>query len=273
MYLMKILPLNIKAILRVILGKAVLSETEIIYKLFDYSTTSQTMIDVGAHHGGALAPFLFDGWQIHAFEPDINNRKKLQNYFGEYANIIIDPRAISNNIEKNVSFYESDVSAGISTLTPFHSTHKEIIEKIDVTTLKSYCNNENIKKIDFLKIDVEGYDLFVLQGFPWSEILPEVILVEYENKKTIPLGYTFHDMALYLMDKGYYLLVSEWDPIKEYGSVHTWKRFIQYPCELLDKESFGNIFAIRNIDLFNKLLNISNNYYHKINKIKKIRLT
>ena len=36
-----------------------------------------TMIDVGAHHGFALLPFLNMGWQIFAFEPDQKNREQL----------------------------------------------------------------------------------------------------------------------------------------------------------------------------------------------------
>lgn len=266
---MKILPLNVKAILRALCRRAALSEAEIIYELFDSFQKSRVMVDVGAHHGGALAPFLFDDWVIHAFEPDITNRKILEENFGCYKNITIDTRAISDKIEKSVSFYKSNISAGISSLSPFHSSHIEINEKIDVTTLSSYTEENKITNIKFLKIDVEGYDLFVLKGFPWDDYSPEVILVEYENSKSIPLGYTFDDIALYLLDKEYYLLVSEWDPIEQYGSIHTWKRFIQYPCELLDNDSYGNIIAVKNIELFEKLLTISTKYENLINRLNR----
>ena len=42
---------------------------------------------------------------------------------------------------------------------------KEKISKVvKVTTLKNFCNKHKIKKIDLLKIDVEGYEYKVLLG-------------------------------------------------------------------------------------------------------------
>ena len=268
--LIKILPLYLKAVIRILLRRAAVSESEIIYKLFKSSKKSKTLIDVGAHYGGALAPFLYDGWQVYAFEPDINNRCKLTETFGQYSNIVIDPRAVSNTIKKDLPFYNSDVSTGISTLCPFHPSHKELDVKVDTITLQSYIESQKIPAVDFLKIDVEGFDLFVLKGFPWSKMKPQVILAEFENRKTIPLGYTFHDIAKYLMNKGYKLLVSEWYPLIEYGLVHNWRRFETYPCELLDNEAAGNIIAVSDSKVFDNLLDISNKYSTLVHRLGQI---
>jgi hypothetical protein len=46
--------------------------------------------------------------------------------------------------------------------------------------------------VDFLKIDTESHDLFVHQGYPWECGKPAVIECEFEDAKTVPLGYTFH---------------------------------------------------------------------------------
>lgn len=50
-------------------------------------------------------------------------------------------------------------------MIPFHESHKEV-GTIDTITLSKYIEKKEIKEIDFLKIDTEGYDLFVLQGLP-----------------------------------------------------------------------------------------------------------
>ncbi len=41
---------------------------------------------------------------------------------------------------------------------------KKIFRKIKVLTLKNFCKQKKIKKIDLLKIDVEGYEYMVLLG-------------------------------------------------------------------------------------------------------------
>src|SRR3546814_10935540 len=82
----------------------------------------------------------------------------------------------------------------------------------------------DIDGVDFLKVDTEGHDLFVLQGFPWERFRPAVIECEFEDAKTVPLGYTFHDMARFLLAKGYRVLVSEWHPIIRSGVRPDWRR-------------------------------------------------
>jgi len=205
------------------------------------------MIDVGAHVGGSLIKFAQDGWKIFAFEPDDLNRSKLVKLCkrAKLFNVNIDSRAISDKGEKELSFYRSDVSSGISGLSVFDDSHEEV-QKVNTITLENYCDKNNIDKVDFLKIDTEGWDYFVLKGFPFAEITPRIILAEFEDHKTIPHGYTWKDMAKFLIDKGYTVAVSEWYPVIEYGGNHKWRDITTYPCELIDKKATGNLIAAKN---------------------------
>ena len=49
------------------------------------------------------------------------------------------------------------------------------------------------------------------------------------------------------------MIVSEWYPIKEYGEVHRWRRFIQAPYELNTSKAWGNIIAVKELRLFDRL--------------------
>ncbi len=227
-------------------------EVGMIYKLFHDSVNNRVMVDVGAHQGGALESFAYDEWQVYAFEPDSKNRTILKKNCGSFPSVYIDSRAISNCEDKRVSFFTSDVSSGISGLSAFHDSHTESYQ-VDTVTLRTFCMEAGITKIGFLKIDTEGFDLFVLRGFPWDKIKPEIILFEFEDRKTVPLGYKWCDMANYLVEKGYYLIVSEWYPVVKYGTLNKWRRFVSYPCELLDNNAHGNVFAIRDERLYEKL--------------------
>jgi len=193
--------------------------------------------------GGSLRSFALDGWQVYAFEPDAVNRPELEKMCAHLDNVTIDSRAVSNEILTDQPYYQSDVSSGISGLSAFYPSHKEV-GRVSTITLDKFCQGEGITAIDFLKIDTEGFDLFVLNSVPWDRIEPRLIVCEFEDRKTVPLGYTYHDMASYLVDHGYEVMVSEWYPIVEYGQRHKWRRFFPYPGELANTElGHGNLIA------------------------------
>ena len=222
-------------------------ETNCVAKLFETTLSGSVMIDVGAHHGSSLVPFLNMGWKVWAFEPDDQNRQKLVERLAKHGNstlVKLDPRAVSNESNKGLSFYRSDVSTGISGLSAFHPSHKAE-QIVDTVTLTEALAGEKLEAADFLKIDTEGHDLFVLKGFPWQRFRPAVIECEFEDAKTVPLGYTFHDLAKYLVEKGYTIYVSEWHPIIRYGIRHDWHRLVRYPCELANAKAWGNLLAFR----------------------------
>ncbi|WP_321413321.1 FkbM family methyltransferase [uncultured Desulfobacter sp.] len=219
-------------------------ESKLVYTILKESHPRGVMIDVGAHWGSALEPFANSDWQVYAFEPDVNNRKQLKAGFGDYKNVIIDPRALADKEQENIDFYTSNQSSGISGLSAFHESH-ESTDKVNTTTLKKVIQSFDIKVIDFLKIDTEGYDFFVLKGLPWDILKPGVIVCEFEDAKTTPLGYNVYNLANFLLDKGYKVMVSEWYPIIKYGGNHKWKKFVEYPSKLDDKKGWGNLIAVR----------------------------
>lgn len=252
LFLRRMLGPNITRSIKKILCREHMDEVDLIYEVLSDKIKSKVMVDVGAHFGGSLERFAHDGWRIYAFEPDPKNREILSSYCRNITGVTIDSRAVSNQDIEDRPFYNSEVSTGISSLSSFHSTHKQI-GTVSTVTLKSFFRENEIKSFGFLKIDTEGHDLFVLQGMPWESVRPDVILCEFEDRKTESLGYDFNDMALYLVDKGYKILVSEWCPIIEYGEQHRWRRFVQYPCELLDELAWGNLIAIKDDKSFDAI--------------------
>ena len=96
--------------------------------------------------------------------------------------------------------------------------------------------------------------MFVLKGLDWVRIKPDIVVCEFEDQKTNNLGYNFHDMATFLKDRGYEVLVSEWHPILRYGIAHDWRRLARYPCKLANPEAWGNLIAFREIPDWQNLL-------------------
>ncbi|MBN4080975.1 FkbM family methyltransferase [Caldithrix abyssi] len=267
---MQILPNFIKK-------RIVPDETHIIHSVLSEELIhSPLMIDVGACLGDASLPFLNDGWVVHAFEPDQRNcvilKEKTKN-----KSIIINPVAVSNKIQNKVTFFSSHESIGVGSLSKFSNFH-EFSHEVSVTTLGAYCNENEIDKIDYLKIDVEGHDKLVLEGLDWSKVKPSIVMCEYENRKTKMLNYTMNDIIRFFEVKGYRVMVSVWYPIKKYGGAHKWYKFVYSDFITISENTWGNIIATRDDVLWNKLVRQAKscskiwslNFYYYIRNLNKL---
>jgi len=198
-------------------------------------------VDVGAHFGSSLRRFADDGWRVIAIEPDPQNRAVLIDRMQGRPNVTIDGRAISERDGEVRTLYTSDVSSGISALAPFHPSHRATsqVETVRLDTLLA-----SVDLVTAVKTDLEGYDLPALKTFPWQRLHPRAVVSEFEDRKTIPLGYTYHDLGSYLLQQGYSVFVSEWWPVVEYGRRHRWRAFRPYPSDLVDRAAWGNFIAV-----------------------------
>ncbi len=141
--------------------------------------------------------------KFHSFEPSFNScntQQKLSLKKGH--SLVINNKAVTDE-NKNVKFYERSISSHSSLIdSPKMSAISKTIEKYDVdsTTIESYCDNNNIEKIDLMKIDAEGYDYRVLKS-------SEKLLLE-KRIKLIKIEIWTEDDSLalissYLNDLGY----------------------------------------------------------------------
>ena len=150
-------------------------------------------IDVGCQHPikNNNTYLLFKkGWTGINIDLD-NVNIDLFNFFRPKDNNI--NSAISNKVEKVKLFYYHQKSP-INTLDEKISLKQQAkIEKIidiQTNTLENILDNYSIKTIDLLTIDVEGFELKVLNGLNFDKYKPSVIIVEFldleANKWEIP---------------------------------------------------------------------------------------
>lgn len=217
-----------------------LDETNLILRYIEKN--SGVMFDVGAHFGSSAKQFLDIGWSVFGYEPDPINREKLKENLASYRNLVISDKALCGEAGLNLDFYRSPESTGVSSLVAFSQSHEKLCS-VETTTLELELEHHGIELVDFLKIDTEGYDLMVLQGYPWEKSKPSIIECEYEDSKTTQLGYDVYDTIEFLVEKGYQVYVSEWHPIVRYGIRHEWKRFFKYDGQVISTKGWGNILA------------------------------
>jgi FkbM family methyltransferase len=73
-----------------------------------------------------------------------------------------------------------------------------------VKRLDDFCAGEGISRVDFIKIDVEGAELHVLEGGKGViEASQPDMLIEIEDRHTARYGHTSKDVTGWLFDRGY----------------------------------------------------------------------
>ena len=199
------------------------------------------MVDVGAHHGQSLLRFAADGWRVYAFEPDPVNRAVLEHRAGDRPNVTVDSRAVATRDDEMVTLYTSPVSTGISTLVPFHPSHRPA-GQVGTVRLDTYLRQ--VEEVTVLKTDAEGYDMPILRTFPWHRLKPRAVISEFEDSRSAQNGYTHKDIAEFLVARGYAVFVSEWYPVVEYGRRLRWRSIREYPTPLTDPRGWGNLIAV-----------------------------
>ncbi len=163
-------------------------------------------IDIGAHdptHLSVTRHFYDLGWQGINVEPATVAFERLSAIRTRDVNI---NSGVSDE-EGKLTFYESPPETGWSTFDQDQAeTHIEsgipLVERtVPVTTLARICEEHVEGTIDFLTVDVEGYEGHVLRGGDWTRWRPRVVLVEATQPgTTVP---THEKWESVLVDAGY----------------------------------------------------------------------
>ena len=190
----------------------------------------RVIFDVGANVGdwSMLANSLYPAAQIHSFEAVSETYRECVRQTGAIPNIILENTGLSDHCGVVTFNYCKDQS-GLSTGVDLDFNYGSVAmksEKIEakVVTGDSIVESRGIDKIDFLKIDVEGMEGKVLQGFRQSLQQKKIAVIQFEyglvNVKAQFLLADFHLMFRslgYIVGKIYptYVDFSEYAYIRE----------------------------------------------------------
>lgn len=209
-------PFNVIFILKhVALNKVHLGEllNLLKHKKFILGMNINTVIDVGANKGQFISAInaMIPHAKIYAFEPIPQCFNRLEKNFSNYPNINITCAAIGERCG-NIQFYLNDFAES-SSILEMGEVHKENFPwtkqvskiEVDLLTLDSVINSFDLKKKVLLKIDVQGYEKYVLDGANMMLKYVDLIIVEtsfqqlYDNQSSFDeiysklklIGFTF----------------------------------------------------------------------------------
>ena len=146
--------------------------------------TPTLAIDIGGNIGDYSAKLrsIYPALKIHIFEPSSVNLKKLMTRYAKDPLITVVPNALSSEAG-SATLFSDQLGSGLASLANRNLEHFNI--KFDASEIVTSIKFENYWKetlncspIDIVKIDVEGFELKVLEGF--GSALSKVKIIQFE---------------------------------------------------------------------------------------------
>ncbi|WP_177169844.1 FkbM family methyltransferase [Ectothiorhodospira marina] len=165
----------------------------------------QTIFDVGANVGNwsRIAYTHHAHAQIHAFEVVPDTREVLVSNLKEMMDrVVINDAGLGPEEGSLPIWYEPDQSV-LSSALNFQSA-KAKQRDCPITTGDAYCKRHGIDRIDLLKIDVEGAEKMVLDGFEGMLEEKAIRLIQFEyNQGAILSKFLLRDFYEFFEQQGY----------------------------------------------------------------------
>ena len=157
----------------------------------------RTVIDVGAWWGPWSLWWCGRAERVEIFEPNPEMIPKLQHNIANHPNCHLHKVALGG-VNGTVSM-DYDTHSGTNHITSTNGT-------ISLHTLDEY----NFQNVDIIKIDVEGYEIPVLEGARQTIIESRPLIQIEANKSGNRYGRTKKDISIFLQDMGMKRLKKQW---------------------------------------------------------------
>ncbi|SFO48036.1 methyltransferase, FkbM family [Algoriphagus ornithinivorans] len=173
------------------------------------------IFDVGAYQGGISSKLLNYSCnaKVFAFEPFSPSFQILKKKLGENSRFKCFQIALSDK-EGKLDFYSNNFDE-TNSLLPSENLEDEIskltktkgLVKVETQTIDKFCKIQNLDKIDFLKIDVQGNTYQVLQGAKGllENKKIKIIFAEVEFLPIYKGQILFSEIEIFLRSYGFHL--------------------------------------------------------------------
>lgn len=171
--------------------------------------TSRLILDVGANVGDYTAAVLERAdrlrckVQVHAFEPGPASRSALHERFASDFRVKVVGAAVADQ-PGELRLYSDAPGSSQASLINRSQLKEERGELVEVIRLEDYLHEEGLKRVDLLKLDVEGAELAGLRGLG-ALLNPEVVpLIQFEyGGATLDAGNRLRDFFILLEQRDY----------------------------------------------------------------------
>jgi FkbM family methyltransferase len=186
---------------------------------------NMVFVDMGANQGEftVVAASLLPQGQVMSFEPLASIRRDLEKNIAlnGFKNVQVYACGVSDKVGEVPIYTSSDTTRqqsfheGLGTLykTDYRS------EQIDVIKLRKFDDifeESGLKRLDMIKLDIEGSELYALQGAEKTirAYKPRYILVELNYETSNAAGYELKTLLQFVENMGY-----QWHQLSKHGQL------------------------------------------------------
>lgn len=182
-------------------------ENKIVHFLNEHINSGDTYFDIGANIGALGLPVVKNNRSIKyfAFEasPIVFDYLKQNFTINKIDNYELYNNVVHEDDNQSMKFYQFE-KYGKCSLAPTFTQEYIFVSSISLDT---FCLNKNLTKINWLKIDVQGFELYVFKGLKKLLLNKKVenILFEFEPWEEEAAGLQKGDAQMHLLNLGYEL--------------------------------------------------------------------
>lgn len=174
----------------------------VIRNLKERGYTPKFILDVGAYEGTWTLQVnkIFPDSEFIMFEAQNSKQEYLEKIKTNNKNIKYHIGLLGAKVASDVEFYLMETG---SSILYENTDHNRTVAKLNMNTLDSLLENENIQSSCFLKIDVQGYELEVLTGAKTLLNFVDLVLLEtsvLEYNQGAPL---MHEVIHFMNELGF----------------------------------------------------------------------
>ena len=179
-------------------------------KLFSLIKEGNNFIDIGAHIGQITleaARIVGKEGKVFSFEPHPNTFAQFQQNvaLNNFSNITECNFGLGDEVGKFYVEVIDENNAGMNRISKNNSSNIAV----EVKTLDDYLLTTDIKSLDFIKVDVEGFEYKALKGgektlLKWHPIL----FIELDDETLKAQNSSPKELLLYLNNVGYFKIVN-----------------------------------------------------------------
>lgn len=175
-------------------GAYVEQELRVLQRLLALRGPGAVFVDVGANVGHHTLYMSRHAAQVHSFEPwpvvAASLREKLES--NRITNVTVHPVALGTADETKDFYASSSGNTGTGSFSAEHAPGRnQPVGKMAIAVGDAYFERVGINRIDLLKIDVEGWEPYVIQGLRATiHRARPIIFMEYSatTAKALPEG-------------------------------------------------------------------------------------
>ncbi|MGD1840930.1 MAG: FkbM family methyltransferase [Thermonemataceae bacterium] len=184
-----------------------LSDEDTSLKMLTYLENAEIILDIGANIGQTALEINkdrqkhTDSFHIICFEPYPENYTKLQINFklNETQHIKAEKLGLGIAPKKVRMYKDCATNSGGNRMVYNASENTLDVEEVEITSLDNYLTSNNLHQVDFIKIDVEGYEYEVLKGATntLKQIKPK-LFIELDDQNLKHQGSSAYELISFL---------------------------------------------------------------------------